>query len=218
MNDKISKIGMLAALLAVPILIYAILQLTGKNHYKVMTYYPLEVVTTEVKGKFTYDTIFYQLPDFGLIDDNGDSVNLKRFENKVLVANFFFTRCGGICPKIMSNLTLVQEAYYKTNELNILSITVDPEYDKGEILTNYGKKLNIDPNKWILCTGKPIDIYNLGFYGFKLPADTVDKTLHSEKVVLLDRKRHIRGYYTGTDKKEIERLITEANILISQNE
>ncbi len=94
------------------------------------------------------------------------------------------------------------------------SISVDPEYDQQpNVLNEYQKKFNIKSNKWLLMTGDPLEVYKLGFYGFKLPADTVDKTLHSEKVVLLDKDRHIRGYYTGTDIKEIDRLITEVKIL-----
>lgn len=214
MNKNFVKIGILANLLIIPILVYMFLQFFGKNHYRIRKYYPLEVFSYEKDGKLVNDTSFHTIPYFPLIDSNNDSLSKSRLENDVLIVSFFFTRCPSICPIITSNLTLAQEAFYQKEGIKILSITVDADYDKGDILKKYQKRFNINDKKWILSTGNPMDIYNLGFYGFKLPSDTVDKTLHSEKVVLLDKKRQIRGYYTGTDKKEIERLITEANILL----
>ncbi len=213
MNKNLIKIGILALVLVVPIFVIMFLKTFGVNHFEIMTYYPIDFKERIINGKTVIDTTFHQVPDFKLINQNGDSINKRQLNDKIIVASFFFTRCPGICPIITSNLLKVQESFVSDSNVMMVSISVDSEYDRPEILRKYQQKFNIDSNKWLLNTGAAAEIYNLGFYGFKLPADTIDKTLHSEKVVLLDKNRHIRGYYTGTDKKEIDRLITEIKIL-----
>lgn len=213
MNKTLIKIGMLVILLVIPIFIFIFLRSFGVNHFQLTTYYPIDYLEKEVQGKKVVDTVFHSVPDFKLIDQKGDSLKNTPSQNKILVVNFFFTRCPGICPIITSNLTKVQESFVDDPNFQMVSISVDPDFDRAEVLAKYQEKFKIDPKLWTLATGNSDEIYKLGFYGFKLPADTIDKTLHSEKVVLLDKKRHIRGYYTGTDKTEIDRLITEAKIL-----
>ncbi|MFN0048342.1 MAG: SCO family protein [Cytophagales bacterium] len=213
MNKNIFKIGMLVILLVLPIFVFLFLKTFGVNHFGLITYYPIEFKERNVGGKTVVDTIFHQVPDFKLINQEADSINKGQLQNKIIIADFFFTRCPGICPIITSNLSKVQEAFIDDKDVMMLSISVDAEFDRPDILLKYQEKFNIDGKKWFLATGDRDEIYKLGFYGFKLPADTIDKTLHSEKVVLLDKDRHIRGYYTGTDKVEIDRLITEAKIL-----
>ena len=213
MNRNFIKIGALVILLVVPILIYIFLRSFGSNHYSLPKFIPIEFKEINENGKLRVDTLFHVVPKFNLINSVSDSINDNRFEGKILICNFFFTRCPGICPRIMANLTRAQEAFIDSKDVNMVSISVDPDYDRPEILKGYEKKFNTKHQKWVLSTGTEDEVYKLGFYGFKLPADTIDHTLHSEKVVLLDKDRHIRGYYTGTDSEEINRLILETKIL-----
>jgi len=213
MNSKLTKVGILVVVLLIPILVVFFLRTFATNHFGIITYYPTEVKERIVDGKTILDTVFHQVSEFPLVNQNGDSVNKGQLSKKIIIANFFFTRCPGICPIITSNLLKVQQSFIDDSDVMLVSISVDAQYDRPDVMLKYQEKFKIDNNKWFLSTGDARAIYNLGFYGFKLPADTVDKTLHSEKVVLLDKERHIRGYYTGTDKKEIDRLITEAKIL-----
>ena len=208
------KIGILVLTLVVPVLVYIFLKTFGENHYSLPTYFPADIVEREQNGKIIYDTTFHQIPDFKVVDQYSRTLTGASFANKILVVNFFFTRCPGICPKMSSQLSRVQESFIRDSTVQILSFTVDPEYDQPDILKKYADKFNAKENKWFLATtNSKIDVFNIGFYGFKVPSDTVDKFLHSEKILLVDKQKHIRGFYNGTNKKEVDRLITEIDIL-----
>ena len=208
------KIGILVLTLVVPILVYLFLRTFGENHYRLPKYFPKDVIENNTSGIKKIDTTFHTIPNFKVKDQNGIDFSLNTFEDKTLIVNFFFTRCPGICPKMSSLLTGVQQSFIEDPSIEIISFTVDPEYDSPEILKKYAQKYGVDDKKWhLVTTGNKIDVFNLGFYGFKVPSDTVDKFLHSEKIILVDKAKNIRGYYNGTTKKEADRLITEVKIL-----
>ena len=210
MISKNIKVGMLAMLLIIPTFVFLFLQFFGDNHYTIKTYYPLDVKN----NNGVFDTTFYQLKNFSLTNQENKKIDFyQESEGKYTVLNFFFSRCPGICPKITSQMARVQERFKESPDISLLSVTVDPEFDTVGVLKNYAKRYAVDSKKWNLLTGDKMDIFNLGFYGVKLPADTIDKTLHSERVVLIDKNKHIRGYYNGTKPEEIDRLMTEISIL-----
>lgn len=202
---KSFKIGILVLVLFVPIFIFFFLREFGKNHYRLPIYYPLEVAGS--------DTIYHTIPDFEFTSQRGIAMKISDFQQNVLIVDFFFTRCPGICPKMSSQLSRVQENINATPTVKILSISVDPDYDVPTVLKQYGDLYNANDTTWYFAHMPKNEVFNIGFYGFKLPADTLDKTLHSEKMVLLDKQRRVRGYYCGTDTKEVDRMITEAKIL-----
>jgi protein SCO1/2 len=209
------KIGILVITLVVPVLVYFFLRTFGENHYSLPTYFPEDISEQKVNDKVIYDTVFHQIPDFKIVDQNNRTLTGASFKDKVLVVDFFFTRCPGICPQMSSQLSRVQESFISQKDVQILSFTVDPEFDQPGILKEYAKKFEAKDDKWFLATtNSKTDVFNIGFYGFKVPSDTVDKFLHSEKVLLVDKDKHIRGFYNGTNKKEVDRLITEIDILL----
>lgn len=211
------KFLILFLILIFPVLIYLCLKNFGENHYRLPYYFATDIPAADAKGKI--DTIFHQIPDFKAINQYGDTKTLASFDNKILVVDFFFTRCPGICPKMTSQLTRVQEIFKDIEDVRILSFTVDPDFDSSAVLSAYSQKFGVDTAVWhLLQTKTKIDVFNLGFYGFKVPSDTVDKFLHSEKMILVDKQKHIRGFYTGTEKKEVDRLTTEIGILLYEYE
>jgi protein SCO1/2 len=133
------------------------------------------------------------------------------------VADFFFTRCPGICPKMSTELTRVQEVFSKDEEIKILSFSVDPDYDQPDTLKKYSTKYSADLAQWTFVTGTKDSIYALAQKGFFLSAmeDAARPVefIHSDKMVLVDRNGWIRGYYSGTDKKDVDRLIDEIRVL-----
>lgn len=210
-----TKIGILTVTLVLPVLVYFFLKTFGINHYSLPTYFPETITDKIVNDKLISDTIFHQIPDFKVVDQNNNTITGNTFKTKILIVNFFFTRCPGICPKMTSQLNRVQESFITKEDLQILSFTVDPDFDKPEILKKYAQKYAVRDGRWYLATtDSQLDVFNLGFHGFKVPSDTVDKFLHSEKILLVDKEKHIRGFYTGTNQKEIDRLITEVDILL----
>lgn len=168
------------------------------------------------------DTIYSKIPGFSFVDQTGKEVTQKDFENKIYVADFFFSTCQGICPKMTNQLTRVQEAFKDEKKVKIISHTVDPKNDSVKALAAYGSTYKVNPEKWHLVTGNRDSIYSLGIEHYKLPVAEDAKAdggfLHSEFLVLVDKNKHIRGYYDGTVSAEVDRLIKDIKLLIEEDE
>ena len=225
------KAGILLVTLLVPALLYIFLRFATQNHYSLPRYLPkidstkgepLIGKVTLADGSVITDTIFNHIPPFKLIDQDGKVVDQSLVKNKIYVADFFFTRCGTICPRIASQLSRVQDIFRDNADLIFLSHSVDPEHDRPAQLKAYAKKYEAIPGKWYFLTGNKEDIYNLAMLGYKLPtvdagvkAGKPDETfIHSEKLVLVDKEGIVRGFYDGTDKEDVDRLVLEIRVLL----
>jgi protein SCO1/2 len=164
----------------------------------------------------------HTIPDFAFVNQLGDTVTLADFTDKVYVANFFFTSCPSTCPPMMKNLTKVQEAFKQNDHVAILSHTVDPKRDTVEALKAYAEEYGVNAEQWDLVTGKKAPLYNMARNGYDVvslegsgrgPAGFV----HSSKVILVDRKQRIRGYYDGTEESAIDRLIKDIRFLLKKS-
>lgn len=223
MNRKFLKAGILAVLLGVPALIFIILHQFGKNHYDLPYYFP----QTNDYGEAVVvdgDTVFLKTPDFELTDQYGRPFSSDQMRGNITVTDFFFTRCGTICPKISSELTRVQGVFEENKDVLLVSMTIDPKYDSAEILSTYAEEYGAEKDKWFFLTGDKQKIYDLAIKGFKLPvADAseynpdvkdIDETfIHSEKLLLIDKEGYVRGIYDGTNKEDVDRLIVEISVL-----
>ncbi|MCC7050560.1 MAG: SCO family protein [Bacteroidia bacterium] len=226
-SDKFKKGGFIAALFVVPtVLCFAFYYFVvrkplvegsaSKMYIKLPIYGERQVKSLE---NGTVDTIYHTLPDFTLINQDSIAFGTKNFENKIFVADFFFTSCKTICPKMATNLILAQKKLdYIKKDFSILSVTVDPSTDTPHKLKEYAKKVHAEPDIWNFVTGDKKEIYSLALNGFLVNAleDTskaIPDFLHSEKIVLIDRERRIRGFYDGTSTAEINRLIDEIKVL-----
>lgn len=185
-------------------------------------YYPEDVKTTVVDGKEKTDTIYHTIPAFKFVDQNGDTITDKNFADKIYVADFFFTTCLGICPKMMTQMARVNEAAKEREDFMIISHTVNPSHDSVEVLAEYAKTINADPKRWMLVTGNKKDIYDLGIDGYKLAVDEDPRApggfLHSELFVLVDKHKRVRGYYDGTDSVQVNKLISDIDILAAEHQ
>jgi protein SCO1 len=154
-----------------------------------------------------------KVPDFNFTDQDSSAINNSFIKKKVWVVHFFFTSCPSICPKMIANLKLVQDAYGKDDQLKILSLTVDPKYDTPSRLKWYANRKGINTVQWALATGSKKDIYRFARKALFIDATDGDggvgDFIHSDKLVLIDRDLHIRGYYDGTDKDDIEQLMKD---------
>lgn len=169
--------------------------------------------------EMTGDTTPWLVPDFSFISQTGDSVTQKNFEGKIYVANFFFASCPDVCPKMNRNLHLVYEKFKKHPDIKFISHTVDPENDTLEVLSEYAKKMHVDNTKWYFVTGRKLDIYNLAENAYKAVAVSGDKPstfIHSDKLVLVDKEKHIRGIYDSQDFEDVKRLQDGIVILIKE--
>lgn len=154
----------------------------------------------------------HTIPTFELSNQDGETSTLNDWNNKIVVAGFFFTHCPVICPKMTNSLKKVQESFSR-DEILIRSFSVDPERDDPRQLRWYAGKFGINTANWELLTGEKKDIYKLARNGFLIVATDGDggpnDFIHSEKLVLVDKQKRIRGYYDGTSNKEVSRLIQD---------
>lgn len=208
------KTVFLSVIFLSPVFLVFIFGVLGKSRHHLPVFFATDSVQTNAGYEITEALI---IPEFSLLDQDSTIFSSSKVASKIKVYDFVFTRCGGICPQMTSNLTRVQEYFKDDSSIVLVSFTVDPGYDNASVLRAYANKYNAVPGKWYFLTGSKDSIYSLGQNHFYLTAkqNELDPTdfLHSEKVVLVDEKGWIRGYYNGTKEEEIDRLITEIKVL-----
>jgi len=230
------KTGILFLVLIVPVFVYLGLKTFGTNHFSLPRYVPaIDSTTGEIKmakrlnprwNEAEMDTVFQTIPSFTLLDETGKPFDSNNLKGKIYITSFFFTRCGTICPKISSQVSRVQDTFHEDPEVKLLSISVDPKFDQPEKLAAYAKRFDANKGQWHFLTGEKKVIYPLVLQGLHVPlADASeydaaiknpDETfIHSERLVLVDKEGIIRGFYDGTDKKEVDRLLVEIKVLKS---
>jgi protein SCO1 len=168
------------------------------------------------------DTSYHSVPDFHFTDQNNHKVDQNAVKGKIYVTEFFFTTCQSICPIMNSNLERIYSKFKSDPEFLILSHTVDPEEDSVEVLKRYADSHGVNDDKWLFVTGTKPDLYGIARKGYLLDANEGDggaeAFIHTQNFALVDKERHIRGYYDGTDSLEVERLIREIILLKKEYE
>lgn len=188
----------------------------SRSHYARLPY--LGERTVNAPG----DTTYFTVPPFHFIDEDGKPFTDKDVEGKVLVVDFFFTRCTSICPRMSVQMQQLQlqldEPKYK--DVLFLSHTVDPEHDTPDVLKAYATRLEADPHRWKFLTGAAPDIYRQGNLGYLLSAgadsSAAEDFVHSPQFVLVDKRHHIRGMYDGTSTKAMRELMVDLKLLLHE--
>ena len=171
-----------------------------------------KLVDTSVAHRIKYHTI----SDFNLINQNGDIITQAFYDDKIYVADFFFTTCQSICPVMTKNMKKVQDKLINDKEILLLSHSVTPEIDSVEQLKRYAISNKINDDKWNLVTGDRKQIYNLARKSYLAVEDNhiaQYDMIHTENFILIDKKNQIRGFYDGTLELEIARLLDDIEIL-----
>ena len=153
-----------------------------------------------------------ELIDFQLTNQNGNTFGKEDLYGKVWVADFIFTTCAGPCPVMSSQFTELQSRFENASDLNLLSISVNPEYDTPEILREYGERYGADYDKWHFLTGDKEAIHKLAVDGFKV-GSIEEPIFHSTRFILLDGKARIRGYYISSELEEMQQLWHDVELL-----
>jgi len=179
-----------------------------------------ELVERTVNGKTVYDTVYNSIPDFGFINQDGDSISQRNFEGKVYIADFFFTTCPSICPKMTNTLFRVQEKLKGVKDFGILSHTIDPEFDTPEKLKAYARKNKSDSTLWNFVTGDQETIYDLcenDYMAFaKKDSLAEGGYLHSGFLILVDKHRRVRGAYDGTRPEMADSIAADVKLLLKE--
>lgn len=178
---------------------------------------PADVNPELVDSTVQYISKYHTIADFSFTNQNGKIITQKDYEGKIYVADFFFTTCGSICPKMTTNLVDVQKAFLNNPKVMILSHSVLPDVDDVSKLKAYAIKNGVNDKKWNLVTGDKAAIYRMARKSYLAvkqgkPNELYDM-VHTENFVLVDTKRRVRGFYDGTKKEDIQRLIADINWL-----
>ena len=156
--------------------------------------------------------ILGKLIDFQLTDQDGEIFSKEDLLGKVWVADFIFTTCAGPCPVMSGQFAELQSRFSNAPDLNLLSISVNPDYDSPEILREYGGRYGANYNKWRFLTGDREAIHELAVDGFKV-GSVEDPIFHSTRFILLDDKARIRGYYISSELEEMQQLWRDVELL-----
>ncbi len=196
----------------IPVMAYALVD-WYENKLQQLPFFGQEYDST---GNYTTPTI----GNFILTNQAGLKTSTADWKNKIVIVDFFFTHCPAVCPKLTNSLKRVQAYFNPGKDLLFNSFSIDPERDSVSALNQYRKLFALDNHNWHLLTGEKKDIYKLARNSFKIVATDGDggseDFIHSEKLVLIDTHKRIRGYYTGTNDAEVSQLIQDIKKL--QNE
>lgn len=148
--------------------------------------------------------------DFSLTERGGKTVSNTDLHGKAWIASFVFTRCTGPCPQITGTVARLQKELEGQNDVRFVTFTVDPEHDDPGELRRYAESFGADPARWLFLTGKQEEIYRLLLEGFKVGVQQSEgkdrkpgnEVTHSTRLVLVDRRGHIRGYFDGQQVDE----------------
>jgi protein SCO1/2 len=177
---------------------------------KLKVYNPADVNPSLVDASIKHITKDHTIADFKLINQNGEVITQKEYDNKIYVADFFFTRCTNICIAMAYNMNELQEYYKNDDDIMFLSHSVTPNIDSVAVLKEYALNKGVIDGKWNVTTGNKQHIYELARKSYMAVIEDGDggenDFIHTEQFVLVDKKRRIRGFYDGTEKEDMEKL------------
>ncbi|MCE2742172.1 MAG: SCO family protein [Fluviicola sp.] len=170
------------------------------------------------KWEMTNDKNFHQIRPFKLKNQDNKVFTEKDIDGKICIADFFFTSCPGICPKMTNSMGDLQKEFINDDDILLLSHSVTPEKDNVSVLRKYAKEKKVNSKRWKLLTGEKNEIYDLGRKYYFVEEDEGvkkgnDVFLHTENFILIDKDRHIRGIYNGLDPNSMQNLINDIKVL-----
>jgi protein SCO1/2 len=171
-------------------------------------------------AKTFYDTIPHKIADFRFLNQDSLWVSNETFQNKIYVADFFFTSCPTICPIMKTQMLRVYNKYSENQKFGILSHTIDPKHDSVSVLKSFAEKLDINTIIWQFVTGNEDAIYELGETSYMVVAGEDEEAaggyIHSGAFLLIDMNRHVRGVYDGTEVEQVDILINDIENLLKE--
>jgi protein SCO1/2 len=179
-------------------------------------YSPNMVSSELVEEDIRHVKKYHKISNFSLTNQNGKIITQEYYDNKIYIADFFFTTCPTICPIMTENMFQIQE---KTigNDVLLVSYSVTPEIDSTAQLKKYALEKGVNDNKWNLLTGDKKQIYNLARKSYLVAKNDGDggkyDMIHTENFVLIDKEKRIRGFYDGTNNEEMDKLLKDVKIL-----
>ncbi|AXT18476.1 SCO family protein [Flavobacteriaceae bacterium AU392] len=180
-------------------------------------YQPNDVNVKLVDSNIQHQKKYHKIADFSLINQDGKIITQDDYKDKIYIADFFFTTCPSICIAMTDHMYQIQEKLKEDDDIKLLSHSVTPEIDTIAQLKRYAEEKGVNASKWNLVTGDKKQIYELARKSYLAVEDDIYggefDMIHTENFMLIDKKRQIRGFYDGTQQKEIDRLLNDIKVL-----
>ncbi len=230
MSEKRSNrtffLGIVVAVL-LPLFFYEVTNVLSKNKVKMPGYYHIDKITVSADGKAGNDTLYHKVNDsITLTNQFGQPVALnKELQGKIVVVDFIFTNCASSCPRLTRSMKLLQTSFRKDPKkearldtiIRFVTITINPERDSFQVMRAYADKYGADPDNWWFLTGDKRAIYNFARNELGVatgPGDGgAEDFIHSEQLVLIDKDRYIRGYYSGLNDTDVRHCADDIVLL-----
>ncbi len=180
---------------------------------------PLPILGNHDVDPQTGDTIYHTIPEFSFVDQDSQTITNETFAGKAYVADFFFTSCPTICPKVAQQMLRVEKNYEGNDDLMLLSHTIDVKHDTVPKLKKYQEGLGANPEKWKFVTGEKADIYNIAndYMSIALEDPQAPGGFdHSGWLILVDKNRHIRAFANGTDPESVDEFMNDIDKLLAE--
>ena len=218
MRQFFAKYRLFAVVLSLISAIIIFLMYDALKPIKRLPIYQPNMVNPELVDSTLLDVKKYHtISDFSLINQNGDTIDQNTYDNKIYVADFFFTTCPTICPIMTKNMAEIQRSILDDNDMMLLSHSVTPQIDSVARLKAYAAEKGVIDTKWNLVTGDKKQIYKLARKSYLAVNTDGDggpyDMIHTENFILVDKEKRIRGFYDGTNREEIEQLLSDLHIL-----
>ncbi len=221
-----SKKAILALLLAVfvPAVSYLLVKFYSERAVQMPPrYFYDSVAVNEKNGKTTYDTIWHHVKNISFTNQLGQQVSLYDIKGKIIVLDFFFTRCPTFCPGMARSMKKLQDSFKKndTSIVQFISVSIDPLHDSVPQLRKFADRFNVNPDSWWLVTGDKKEIYDFALQEMKASiADTEVDTgfIHTQNFFLLDREKIVRGWYNGFDSAAQQKLVRDIPLLMLEKD
>jgi protein SCO1/2 len=199
-STGIIKVAAVAAIIILPILGIFYLG-KAKWVHKPLDY--LGQTETLPNGTKEYHTV----GEIQLKDHTGKTVTMADFDTCIIVANIFFATCPEICPEMNKQIQTVAEKFYRNPKVRFLSVSIDPESDSVSVLKNYAARFRADKLNWQFCTGSKKEIYDWAINDLLLATEQKGQDfIHDDKVVLIDREKHVRAILQTRGDKNKDRF------------
>jgi protein SCO1/2 len=218
-KNKIFTVFFISLLIAI---FFSIYTLINRKNLPVIT--PRDVNPELVDSLVQHVGYNHKIAPFVFTNQNGKKVTNKDYEGKIYVADFFFTTCQTICPKMTDNMVWLQDKIKDNPKVKLLSHSVFPDEDTVEVLKKYATEKGVIDSKWNLVTGNQNEIYKIARQSYLVvktgkPEEMYDM-VHTENFVLVDQKGRIRGFYNGLnidkkvkDEKNLTQLVEDIEFL-----
>ncbi len=165
------------------------------------------------------DTTYHTIRSFSFYNQDGQIIDNESLQDKIYIADFFFTHCPSICPKVTTQLKRVYDKYEDVDQVHIVSFTLDPKRDSIGRLADYAQKLEVSTDKWSFLTGPKDSIWSLAADYFSVAVDDEDAAggiNHSGRLILIDKQGRVRSYCQGTEPKSVDDFLNDIDVLLKE--